>query len=66
MANEFVFQADEFIETGLKTGANSLMRIYEDGIIEVGELDEVALVPTFRLFSNGMVQAAEFIELPPS
>lgn len=65
MPNEFVFQAEQFIETGLKTGPNTAMRIYANGTIQVGELNEVALTSSMRLFANAAVQAAEFIEVPP-
>ena len=66
MPNEFVFQSEQFIETGLKSGANTVMRIFANGTIELGEINEVALTSSLRLFSNSAVQAAEFIEVPPN
>lgn len=66
MPNEFVFQADEFVETGLTSGPTDVMRIYANGVIQLGEMNEQALTPSLRLFANSAVQVAEFIEVPPS
>jgi len=65
MANEFVYQAEQFVETGITSGPNDVMRIFANGTIQVGEMRELALTPSLRLFSNGAVQAAEFIEVLP-
>lgn len=65
MPNEFVFQAEQFIETGQASGENNVLRIYANGTIQMGELFEQSLTPSLRLFANGAVQTAEFIEAPP-
>ncbi len=65
MANEFVYQAEQFVETGITSGQSDVMRIFANGTIYVGEMNELALTPSLRLFSNGAVQAAEFIEVLP-
>ena len=65
MANEFVYQAEQFVETGIASGPNDVMRIFANGTIQVGEMNEVALTASLRLFANGAVQAAQFIEVLP-
>ncbi len=62
MANEFVFQSEQFIETGITSGASVPMRIFANGSIYVGEMVELNLTPSLRIFSNSAVQVAEFIE----
>lgn len=66
MPNEFVFQSEQFLEVGKTDGAtpSTVMRMYANGSVFVGELNELALTPSLRLFANGAVQAAEFIEVP--
>jgi len=45
--------------------SSAVMRIFANGTIYVGEMNELALTPSLRLFANGAVQAAEFIEVLP-
>lgn len=40
-----------------------VMRMYANGTVFVGEMNELALTPSLRLFANGAVQVAEFIEV---
>jgi hypothetical protein len=44
-------------------GPRTVMRMFANGTIFVGEMNELALTPSLRLFANGAVQVAEFIEV---
>lgn len=44
-------------------GPRTVMRMFANGTVFVGEMNELALSPSLRLFANGAVQVAEFIEV---
>jgi hypothetical protein len=66
MPNEFVFESEQFVEVGKTDGTvpSNVMRMFANGSVFVGEMNELALTPSLRLFANGAVQVAEFIEVP--
>ena len=62
---EWVFQSEQFVEVGKTNGISpaTVMRMFANGTVQLGEMVEVAGTSSMRLFANGAVQAAEFIEV---
>ena len=62
---EWIFQSEQFVEVGKTNGISpsTVMRMFANGAVQLGEMIEVAGTSSMRLFANGMVQVAEFIEV---